>query len=57
MKLKSSLLLSILSFLSIDLIAQKPWQKIITVEDVCESYEAVYRLLEEMDEAYDSERE
>ena len=26
-------------------------------EDVCESYEAVYRLLEEMDKAYDSERE
>lgn len=25
-------------------------------EDVCESYEAVYRLLEEMDEAFESER-
>ncbi|WP_428659708.1 alginate lyase family protein [Runella sp.] len=38
MKIKISLLLSILSFLTIDIIAQKPWQKITTVEDVCENY-------------------
>jgi hypothetical protein len=41
MKLKISLLFSILTFLliiSIAGIAQKPWQKISTVEDVCENY-------------------
>lgn len=38
MKLKNSLLFSLLFSLSIGSIAQKPWQKIITVEEVCESY-------------------
>lgn len=38
MKCRSNLLFSLLFFLSLNLFAQKPWQKIVTVEDVCESY-------------------
>lgn len=50
MKFKSSLLLSLLFFLSINLPAQKPWQKITTVEDVCENYpKPMQRLLEQLD--------
>ena len=49
MKLKSSLLLSLLFSLSIGSIAQKPWQKITTVEDVCESYpKDMHRLMSQL---------
>lgn len=50
MKFKSSLLLSLLFFLSINLPAQKPWQKITTVEDVCENYpKPMHQLINHLD--------
>lgn len=50
MKFKSSLLFSLLFFLSINLPAQKPWQKITTVEDVCENYpKPMHQLINQLD--------
>lgn len=50
MKLRISLYFSIITFLSTDIIAQKPWQKIITVEDVCEQYpKPIQQLMSQLD--------